>query len=415
MDHLPPEIITNIVYYFYSEVSDGPDHPIAPLSVLCRHWQPVIEAETFRHLRLDPELMDYAVKSNILTGRLSYIRRLTYTFRCQDGSVPLRFGQWYNHLEFDLVVKTLFEHIARIPLGEEPSLDLEFFIPHMIDLPTYNACGFWSDPDVEIAPPDLPELPMVRSFNMKSMHRGKVYSPRAILYMASKMSRLLECSVVMSPPAIKVSSMHQRTELAQSLSELPMSIHNFSLRYHQDFNLLDGLLAMKDGEDILTRELRRFSQRPGLKDFTFHGCVEPSIFWPSNTPNSQHWPTLKAFVIHLDHVQHLAALHAGESIAKAKEAGSGDRIYVHKGIMNEFFHAAAKCSARMPNAEYNSLDFIDKWYTSLSFCTVFPEDPCLTINGKQGLEIDDEVMEEWRKTAEIHNLRFKVRFGGPES
>jgi hypothetical protein len=112
-------------------------------------------------------------------------------------------------------------------------------------------------------------------------------------------------------------------------------------------------------------------------------------------------------------VQELASLCAGEPLKNAKRA-SWDRIYAPKGIMNDFFQAAAKCSACMPKAEYNSLDFNDKWYTSLAFCTVFPEDPCLKINGKPGLEIDVETVEEWRKTAGIHNLVFKMRVGEDE-
>ncbi|KAG8667704.1 hypothetical protein FPOAC1_012540 [Fusarium poae] len=231
--------------------------------------------------------------------------------------------------------------------------------------------------------------------------------------MASKMPRLRELRAFFSVPESRTSSVHQRIELGQSLSMLPTSIHKFKLQYLQHQHLADGLLAMQDGEDFLTRELRRFSQREGLKDFAFHGCVEPSIFWPpaSDVSDPRHWPTLKSFVLGMYNVQELSCLRANEPLSNSQDEENWDRVYAHGGLMNEFYRAAAKCSASMPKAEYNSINFDDDWGTSLSFCTVFPEDPCLTLIGKTDLEIEDETVREWRKAAEACNVVFKVRLG----
>ncbi|GKU03016.1 hypothetical protein FLAG1_05043 [Fusarium langsethiae] len=419
MDRLAPEIISNIISHFYPGGCRDQGRriaPLAPLAVLCRHWQPLVEAETFRHLRLDGESFHFIAQNRVLTPRrLSYLRKLVYEFPCRHD-FPTRFDQWYkNGPAFDLVVKMLFYQLAEIPLGQEPLLDLELIIPpfdehHHVPSKDY---GYQPGPVIKFTLPDLPSLPMVRSLEITNSSFDIDPSPRIFMYMASKMPQLREFTAALSPSELRASLIHQRVELAQSLSELPTSIHNFSLKYHQHHRLPDGLLVMQSGEDILTRELRRFTQREGLKDFTFYGCVEPSIFWPpaSDISDPRHWPTLKSLVLNMDRVQELACLRAKEPFSKARNVKNWDRVYAHGGLMNEFYRAAAKCSACMPKTEYNSIDFNDKWSTSLAFCTVFPEDPCLKLNGKPDLEIEDETVDEWRKAAGAHNLVFKVRLG----
>jgi hypothetical protein len=104
----------------------------------------------------------------------------------------------------------LFYLIDLIPLGEEPLLDLELIIPEWLDGLTQDDRGFCPSSDVEITPPDLPDLPMVRSLKVKNDSYGKVYSPRALLYMASKMPRLRELDVTVSRLHVRVSSIQQR-------------------------------------------------------------------------------------------------------------------------------------------------------------------------------------------------------------
>lgn len=204
------------------------------------------------------------------------------------------------------------------------------------------------------------------------------------------------------------------------------------MSYHQSRELPDGLLFVENGEDILTRELRRFTQRKGLKDFTFYGCIEPSIFWPldSDTSEPREWPTLKAFVLHLSHMPNLANLRCGKPLDEvrpplervvgirveyeSRPSSNWKRVYAHKGVMHEFFQAAAKCSARMPRAEHVSLDFNDKWFTSLAYCTMIPGEPCLKINGKPDLEVDAEIVDEWQRTSRVHNLVFEMSIGEDE-
>ncbi|CEI41534.1 unnamed protein product [Fusarium venenatum] len=393
MDRLAPEIICNIISRLYDEGEPlSPDNRIAPLAVLCRQWQPLVEAQTFRRLRLDETFRFPIIGSPLTPLRLSYIRKLVYIFPPGnfDMSIPTPFDKRPKTDFTSMILQILFYQLAKIPLIQEPLLNLELVTPVFGDF--LRGCP--RDLDVGFTLPDLPELPM------------------AMFYIASKMPRLREFSGVLTTTT---SSIYQRIELAESLSMLPTSIHNFGLKYHQR-HLPDGLLTMQDGEDILTRELRRFSQREGLKDFAFHGCVEPSIFWPpaSDASDPRHWPTLKSFLLGMYDVQGLTCLRANEPLSNAEDKEHWDRVYAHGGLMNEFYQAAAKCSACMPKAEYNSIDFNDDWGTSLAFCTVDPDDPCLTLIGKTDIEIEDETVREWRKAAEARNLVFKVRLGNDD-
>ncbi|KAF0641072.1 hypothetical protein FPSE5266_06840 [Fusarium pseudograminearum] len=100
MDRLAPEIISNIISHFYTEGCRDADHriaPLAPLAVLCRHWQPLIEAETFRHLRLDEDAFrSTGIPHEVLTPkRLSYVRKLVHVFP-RAMRFPTHFDQW-NH------------------------------------------------------------------------------------------------------------------------------------------------------------------------------------------------------------------------------------------------------------------------------------------------------------------------------
>ncbi|KAH7179250.1 uncharacterized protein B0J16DRAFT_322739 [Fusarium flagelliforme] len=259
---------------------------------------------------------------------------------------------------------------------------------------------------VEYPPDGLPELPMVRSLRLKNYTPRIGLSPRALLYMASKMPRLRDLGVSIEDDE----SVHQRVELARSLTDLPTSIHSFFLHLLQDDNQ-EGLLVTENGEDILTRELRRFSQREGLKEFTFSGYAELSIFWPPDSATSEprHWPTLEALQIQFRHPQHLASLYATESpdvaqdvndsdtesLDDAQDANDSDRINVNKGIMDASFRALAKCSACMPKVEENYVYFGATWRTRFAYCTMFPEDPCVTVTGKLDFELDEETLDEW--------------------
>ncbi|RBR25089.1 uncharacterized protein FIESC28_01997 [Fusarium coffeatum] len=433
MDRLPPEIISNIVHH----VEEG---SLAPLSVLCRRWQPIVEARIYRELHISrvrpgAQTLRKSIRypsyeklaSNLTPTRLSYIRHLHVEIYV--------YGSGFSVTSTD-IIRQIFDLLTLVPHKQEPLLNLHF-----------NLRGFFNDffePDsrssgsFESPPSGLPELPMVRSCQLKNgwPGPGPGFPPRALFYMASKMPRLRTLDVI----TWDIESIHQRVELARSLTDLPTSIHGFFFRFLQSDNS-DGLLVMENGEDILTRELRRFSQREGLKYFLFSGCVELSIFWPPDSATSEprYWPTLEAFHILFRHPQHLASLHATESPddtqdtsdsdteslddaqdANDSDTGSpddtqdaniSDRIEVHKGIMNASFRALAKCSACMPKAKVNYIYFGDTWCTYFTYCTMLPGDPCVIVNGESDFELDEETVDEWRKTAEVHNLDFRMLIG----
>ena len=407
MDRLPPEIISNIV----GHVEDQDDQALTPLSLVCHRWQPIVEAKIYRRLRLyyasrkrpsskPRRNPSYELLASILTPtRLSYIRQLHVTFsRRRRQSFPVS----------DIIIEQLFDLLTRVPHNQEPLLH--------VYVGFYNFFGDF----FECTPPGgLPELPMVRSFQIFSFATQKALSPCALLYMASKMPRLRHLDVVI----LDLESIDQRVELARSLTDLPASIHSFFLHFFPDNNS-EGLLVTENGEDILTRELRRFSQREGLREFLFNGYAELSIFWPPDSATSElrHWPTLESFQIQFHHPQHLASLYATESpdVAQdvndsdtessddAQDANDSDRTDVHEEIMSDSFRALAKCSACMPKAEENYVYFGDIWHTRFAYCTMFPEDPCVTVTGKLDFELDEETLDEWRKTAEVHNLNFQM-------
>lgn len=368
------------------------DHTLTSLSLVCRRWQPITEAKIYRQLRIRSRVFDESSDSNIFwesdthmsykqlvniltPTRLSYVRQFCVTF--SRSYFPARFEEWRHDCEFGKAIRRLFDLLSRIPHAQEPQLDLQFVF--------YSSFGdsSWSRDTVEPTPPDeLPKMPMVRSFYSGIPGRCTI-SPQALLYMASNMPRLRELNIVLSPI---VGSIHQRIELARLLAELPLSIHNFSLRYPQRSSE-HSVLAKENGEDILMRELRRFSQRQGLERLTFYGWIEPSILWPphSGTSEPRQWPTLKSFVLH-----------------------SHDNAW----NMNALIQALAKCSARMPKAEYNSVDCVDFFdipETSLTYCTMSPEDPCVKLYYSPSLELDEELVGKWRKTAEANNLDFQMR------
>lgn len=157
-------------------------------------------------------------------------------------------------------------------------------------------------------------------------------------------------------------------------------------------------------EDVLSRELCRFSQREGLEDFSFEGSIEPTIFWPSksDTAEEPRWPSLKAFGL---------TPHEVSPSGKRLVFHQSRRMYPIDDVVNEYFVAAARCVSRMPKAEYLSIELKDTWYPTFVFCTGYPHDPdepILRLSGGGGSAISEETEKEWRKTVEIHNLEFSM-------
>ncbi|KAI7771642.1 hypothetical protein LZL87_005918 [Fusarium oxysporum] len=396
MDRLAPEIISSIISHlipyeyfspakFYDETRP-PIRCLAQLAALCRRWQPLIEEASFRELKLNAESVSYAIENNILTPRrLSYIRRLDYSFPPLDEAHPPTVGP-----EIDTGFLPLLQLLSQIPLQEEPLVDLLVSVPWGFPRgPKYLSKLEDSVKDnFEDLNPCLPEVPMINHFWFSSGLDRFFYSPRSICLIA---------------------------ELARSLHGLPSSIHLFDLNYYVRPTLLkDAMSSAPTEEDILSRELCRFSQREGLKDFSFEGSIEPTIFWPSesDTAEEPHWPSLKAFGLTPHEISPSGKrLLVHKPWRSADNAADWRRMYPVDDVVNEYFVAAARCVSRMPKAEYLSIELKDSWYTSLVFCTGYPDspdEPVLRLSGGGGSTILEETEKEWRKTVEIHNLEFSM-------
>ncbi|KAF4337496.1 hypothetical protein FBEOM_8594 [Fusarium beomiforme] len=362
MDHLAPEIISNIIShllpeeYFlsgkYYDESQPLPRAVSYLAALNRHWHPFIEAVTFRELKLNSESLFYAIENGILNPRrLSYVRRIDYSFPSNDDpALPLP----VENPEVDSGFVPLLKLLAQIPLEEEPLLDLAIRIPWK----PFQAPGFLSQ---------LKDHVQDNFANIQS-------------------------------------------KLAQSLAGLPSSIDNFSLDFSSArTSPKEEPMYAAPNEDLLSRELHRFSQRVGLKDFSYQGSIESTIFWPSesDTAEDPYWPSLKSFVLEPHDVSPSGKrLVVHKPYRSANNAMDWRRMYPDDEVMNEFYLAAARCAARMPKVEYLSVDLEDSWFTTMGFCTQFPEEPCLTFSGGGGPKIYEETVEEWRKTAGVLNVEF---------
>ncbi|KAJ4135077.1 hypothetical protein NW768_004691 [Fusarium equiseti] len=392
MDRLPPETMSNIVGHVRGDMVD---HALTPLSLICRRLQPIVEAKIYRDLSISfssSRRLSHKSLANILTPtRLSYIRELVVTFTRRNLRFP------------DNDIRQVFDLLTRVPHTPEPRLEVHFSFD-FFELASPSSVTAKSTPTDE-----LPELPMVRYCSLVNCDTADRLSPHALCYMASKMPRLRDLGVTI----LGISPIHHRIELARSLTDLPMSIHYFSLSIHQKDGV-GGLLVMENGEDILTRQLRRFSQREGLKRLIFSGGVEPSIFWPPHSAVSEprRWPTLECFMLHLDNTQYLAGRHAAVSLDVPRDADDPDGIYAPKGMINAFCQALAKCSASMPKATDNYISFNDIRHTTFKYDTTHPETPCVELGRNPSLELDEDTLSEWRKTAEVHNLDFRMRIEG---
>ncbi|KAH7179249.1 uncharacterized protein B0J16DRAFT_402652 [Fusarium flagelliforme] len=409
MNRLPTEIISQIVGHVRHR-----NHPLTPLSLINHYWQPIVEVEIYRQFYMGYELpentyMSYKRYADVLTPtRLSYIRQLCVYFYISghfsaEGRHRHSWSLENTAKELEKALKHFFNLLTSTPHGQEPLLDLYF-----------DACGptdlFGTDPRPCESLYGLPELPMIRFFQFFQGSRDEVFSPHALLLVASKMPRLRELDIEISPRLVEVSSTHQRMELARSLAEVPLptSLQNFTLRYYPTTGP-DGFPTTENDEDILTRELRRLSQREGLEYLAFYGRVEPSIFWPPHSVSEpQQWPTLKAFTLDLYQAQQFSWLSNGESLDVVE--GADERGQISKAIFNAFCQALAKCSAHMPKAEHTSIEFNDNWDTSL-VCIVVSGNRFIELKGKPDLtlELDKETVDEWRKTADVHNLDSEMR------
>jgi hypothetical protein len=198
MDRLAPEIISNIISHlvpyeyfspakFYDETRP-PIRCLAHLAALCRHWQPLIEEASFRELKLTSESVSYAIENGVLTPRrLSYIRRLDYSFPSPDEASPPTVSP-----ETDSGFLPLLQLLAQIPLQEEPLVELLVTIPSaFLRGPKYlSKLEDHVQDNFESINTCLPEVPMIRHLFFSDGFDRFFYSPCSICLIAGTMSRL---------------------------------------------------------------------------------------------------------------------------------------------------------------------------------------------------------------------------------
>ncbi|KAF5672589.1 hypothetical protein FHETE_3723 [Fusarium heterosporum] len=411
MDRLPPEITSKIISCLTYTVDSPPLSrtisicPLAPLATICRNWQPLVEAFTFRDLHLSTQNGLTSARKILTSSRLSYLRRLRVHIRFhQQRHAPNGTTKAFGLERIYDEITQLFNILTQIPYGDEPLVSLRLSFHNDLPPNVIRRVATLTSSASSSRPLQLPDLPMISYFELKNISY-RLTASRAF-YMTMRMPRLRELSLEFSSfmPSNE-ESLQRGIEIAQSLAKLPRSIHNFSLRYFPCEYSNDTISS----EDSLTRQLCQFSQREGLKDLTVYGRVEPTIFWPADSDSTApHWPTLKSFVVHPGNI-----LPSGKALTVGEFERDHHPSQPNNSVANEFCRTAARCAAHMPKVEYCSVSIGDSSWSSLSFCTVFPEDPCLNVAGK--LELEQETLEQWSRAARVHNLDFRVCIKTPKT
>ncbi|EEU34274.1 uncharacterized protein NECHADRAFT_85576 [Fusarium vanettenii 77-13-4] len=446
MEQLAPEILSSIALCLWEDSEES----LAPFATLSRQWQPYIEAQTFRRLFLNPTRLSEAISQSILTPtRLSCLRYL----RCEfifpahetDSTNP---DDADDEIVFVKIVTQLFSLLSKTPPCKDPLvyLCLEIPVPGVFGSSEQYASDYGEPVDYPFVaqgqvrtsyldfPPgyeeELPELPMVYKMSTNLISRSVVFSPRSICLIASKMPRLRKVNWELSD-AEKLD-----TGLAGTLKRLPMSIEMFHLTYVRELPnnhsfQPPSIIPPDSQQDPLSEALCEFTQRIGLKDFTFSGSVDHTIFWPSSESSDEqpYWPSLKSIDVYPHEVLpsgewltmqrpgsrlppsvmiHLAADIPGEGLERRF------RDYPVYSLMDPFFRNMGKCVARMPKVEYCSISFSDAWLSNLHFCTEFPEIPCLVLAGKPEPEVGKETSDIWREAVKVHNKDFRLHFNADD-
>ncbi|RSL68400.1 hypothetical protein CEP54_002913 [Fusarium duplospermum] len=473
MEQLAPEILSSIALYLWEDSEES----LAPFATLSRQWQPYIEAQTFRRLFLNLTRLSEAISQNYLTpARLSYFRYLRCEFVFSrhetDSTNP---DDPDDETVFVNTVTQLFTLLSKTPPCKDPLvyLCLEIPVPGVFGSSEQYASDYGDPVDYPFVtqgqvrtsylnfPPgyaeELPELPMVYKMSTSLISRSVVFSPGSICLMASKMPRLRKVNWELSDAekldtALRIQQRNGKSlklstnvspwlivlliGLANTLQRLPMSIEMFHLTYVRELPSNHSfqppsIIPPDSQQDPLSEALCKFTQRIGLKDFTFSGSVDHTIFWPSSESSDEepYWPSLKSIDIYPHEVLpsgewltmqrpgsrlppsimiHLAAVIPGEGLERRF------RDYPVYSLMDPFFRSMGKCAARMPKVEYCSISFSDAWLSNLHFCTEFPEIPCLLLAGKPESEVSKETLDIWRETVKVHNKDFRLAFNADD-
>ncbi|KAJ4244049.1 hypothetical protein NW762_014662 [Fusarium torreyae] len=239
---------------------------------------------------------------------------------------------------------------------------------------------------------------------------------------------------------------HQRTAFAHTLKTLPMSIESFRLEYIREpprdrtFEAPSILPADATG-DILSQELRRFSQRDGLKRLTVEASVDATILWPSSqiSDSDPTWPTLEQFHIALNEV-----LPSGEWIeipdpeeeeeneepneneAEDERLNSeipGEETAKWYGMLTYspvHFERFALATARAANRMTRIKDLKVTYHGHVEVGIGFTSERRVYSRGKEPYlefasehkfpELSEETLDVWRRTLKLKDLEWDVHF-----
>ncbi|OTA66756.1 hypothetical protein K449DRAFT_239300 [Hypoxylon sp. EC38] len=314
MDNLPEEII-NIIASFLS------GRPLAPLAILSRRWQRVVERYTFSRLHIDSRDEDMESFARIVTPiRRAYIRYLKFAVVLPFSGSKNTEMQHYNEA-FTGAMYRLFQLLAREKPGdvneETDACDMTLEIGEVKDYGEKRRFRH----RFELLH-DGRQLPEVNRVSRLVFHRGpmdhmKVITLRTAVDLAQRLPYLRSIDIIagdleLTGPAGQDNPWHlkDREALAAAVVESNFPSH---LQYCRDVHLSlewqdPFMLSMNPrfvfpncvnplSYEVLGSAMRTWSHN--LTSLDISGVFDGSLFWPSEHELSlmpaSPWPRLRYF------------------------------------------------------------------------------------------------------------------------
>ncbi|EEU40571.1 uncharacterized protein NECHADRAFT_33720 [Fusarium vanettenii 77-13-4] len=439
MDNLPPELLRRILLYLITESTliyeiheRVPKTSLAAYAVISRKWRTVVEPFTFRHLFLSPMRLDVAEAYNYFTPpRLAHLRHVHFEieFPAHDLHVSTNPEDYDDQIVFKKAIRQILDLLSRVPRRQTPLVSLilltspsrEHCIPWVGDGPTEEERVFSGElrkTYLEL-PADwdrnIQDLSEISFFRVELESRALVFAPTSVNMMASKMTRLKKvewwlCDGEKVDTELRI---RQRTQFAHTLELLPRSIENFRLEYIREppkdrtFQP-PGIVPPDAISDILSRQLRNFSQRDRLQEFLIDASVDSTILWPESQPPESKpptWPNMSLFHIELNDVLPSGHEIPGEEYEKWFPC-------THNPIHFERFAlATARAASQMPKIRElfvtnNSLASMGVGFVTRGL----KKSCCLEFTGDPPPEPSEETMDAWRNVVKLHGLEWNVHF-----
>ncbi|WAO84778.1 F-box domain-containing protein [Fusarium falciforme] len=465
MDKLPPELLRRILLYLITEWGliheihhRVPKTSLAAYAAISRKWQSIVETFTFQHLFLTPMRLGVAEAYNYLTPpRLAHLRHVRFEieFPAHDLHVSTNPEDYDDQAVFNKAITQIFALVARVPRRQTPLISLTLLTwpsrEHCIPWDGYRKSekrkvfsGELRKTYLELSADwdrNIRDLSEVSFFRVELHSRALVFAPASINLMASKMTRLRKvewrlCDAEKIDAELRI---RQRTEFAHTLGILPRSIESLTLEYIRepptDRTFQPPSIVPPDAtSDILSQELRHFSQRDGLQQFLVDASVDSNILWPeSQDPESKlpTWPNLSVF-----HVELNAVLPSGEWIQMRHPEAEEDEFdgnfdwddAPYSEIPGEeyekrfdctynpihferFALATARAASRMPKIKELYVTHHSMAAMGVGFVTRgLEESCCLEFTGDPHPEPSEEILDAWRKVVDLHGMEWNVHF-----